>query len=41
MVAIAQLKRDHPELALTAADEAIDIARDIGVWLAELTQKSL
>ncbi|CAE7892531.1 der [Symbiodinium sp. KB8] len=30
VVAMAQLKRDHPELALTAIDEAIDIAREIG-----------
>ncbi|CAK9016607.1 unnamed protein product [Durusdinium trenchii] len=30
VVAMAQLKRDHPELALTATDEAIDIAREMG-----------
>jgi len=30
VMAMAQLKRDHPELALTATDEAIDIAREMG-----------
>eukprot|EP00930_Biecheleria_cincta_P103167 TRINITY_DN950_c0_g1_i1.p1 TRINITY_DN950_c0_g1~~TRINITY_DN950_c0_g1_i1.p1 ORF type:complete len:859 (+),score=228.70 TRINITY_DN950_c0_g1_i1:71-2647(+) len=30
VVAVAQLRRDHPELSLTAADEAVDIAREIG-----------
>eukprot|EP00930_Biecheleria_cincta_P103168 TRINITY_DN950_c0_g2_i1.p1 TRINITY_DN950_c0_g2~~TRINITY_DN950_c0_g2_i1.p1 ORF type:complete len:860 (+),score=236.63 TRINITY_DN950_c0_g2_i1:62-2641(+) len=30
VVAMAQLRRDHPELSLTAADEAVDIARELG-----------
>lgn len=34
VLSIAQLRRDHPELALSAADEAVDIARDLGdKWL--------
>ncbi|CAJ1397525.1 unnamed protein product, partial [Effrenium voratum] len=36
VVARAQLKRDHPELALTAMDEAIDIAREMGDRRLEL-----
>lgn len=41
VVATAQLKRDHPELALTATDEAIDIAREIGDKRLETTLQYL
>lgn len=32
VVAMAQLKRDHPELALTAIDEALGPARGGASW---------